>query len=159
MLEYGLRPWDEQHTNADYIFSELDQFNFDNPELEKIFELYRQQYLQGLKPTSKSLLYHEDRKTRELVISITMFPFELSHRWDEVMENMNIVNRDTSKQDVLMSVNYFKLRKIKKMFEQNQKELETATDLQDQMKLIEIHKYLKEIEIELTKQLGSVIIK
>jgi DNA primase len=88
-----------------------------------------------------------------------MFPIELSHRWDDVMENMHILDRDTSKQDVFASVNYFKLRKIKKMFDQNQRDLEMATDIKEQMKLIEIHKSLKQIEIELTKQLGSVIIK
>ena len=74
------------------------------------------------------------------------------------MESMNIVNRDTSHQDVLMSVNYFKLRKIKKMFDENQRDMEHAS-FEEQMKLIEVHKHLKEIERELTKQLGTVIIK
>jgi DNA primase len=159
LLEYGLRPWDEQHTNAEYIFSELENFTFDNPELENIYNYYFQQYQLGLKPTSKTMLYTEDEGLRNLVISITMFPFELSHRWDDVMENMHILDRDTSKQDVIASINYFKLRKIKKMFEQNQKDLEMATDIKEQMKLIEIHKSLKQIEIDLTKQIGSVIIK
>jgi DNA primase len=159
LLEYGLKAWDEQQTNAEYIHHELENFNFDNPELERLFNLYFQQYGQGLQPTSKTMLYNEDAAIRELIISITMFPFELSHRWDDVMENMHILDRDTSKQDVFATVNYFKLRKIKKMFDQNQKDLENATTSQEQMKLIEIHKTLKQIEIDLTKQLGSVIIK
>jgi DNA primase len=71
---------------------------------------------------------------------------------------MNIVNRDTSVQDVMMSVNFYKLRKIKKMFEQNQRDMEHAP-IDDQMRLIEVHKHLKDIERELTKQLGTVIIK
>jgi DNA primase len=159
LLEYGLKPWDEQNTNAEYIYHELENFTFDNPELDRIFNLYFQQYQQGLQPTTKTMLYTEDQGLRELIISITMFQFELSHRWDDVMENMHILDRDTSKQDVMASVNYFKLRKIKKMFDQNQKDLEAATDIKEQMKLIEIHKSLKQIEIDLTKQLGSVIIK
>lgn len=159
LLEYGLRQWDEQHTNADYIFHELENFTFDNPDLERLFNFYFQQYQQGLQPSSKSMLYIEDESIRNLVITITMFPHELSHRWDDVMENMHILNRDTSKQDVFASVNYFKLRKIKKMFDQNQKDLEAATDIKEQLKLIEIHKTLKQIEIDLTKQIGSVIIK
>ncbi len=159
LLEYGLKQWDEQHTNAEYIWHELENFTFDNPELEKLYNLYYHLYQQGEKPTSKTLLYIEDQTIRDLVISITMFPHELSHRWDDVMENMHILDRDTSKQDVFASVNYFKLRKIKKMFDQNQKDLEAATDLKEQLKLIEIHKQLKQVEIELTKQIGSVIIK
>jgi len=159
LLEYGLRQWDEQHTNAEYIWHELENFTFDNPDLERLYNLYFYQYQQGLQPTAKSMQYVEDPALRELVISITMFPHELSHRWDDVMENMHILDRDTSKQDVVASVNYFKLRKIKKLFDQNQKELEAATDLAEQMKLIEIHKNLKQIEIDLTRQIGSVIIK
>ena len=158
LLEYGLRAWDENKTMADFIFEELEQFHFDNQQLEDLFEEYKKWYQQGLEPTTKTLLYHENEILRNLVVSISVFPFELSQKWDEVMETMNIVNRDTSIQDVLMSVNFYKLRKIKKMFDENQRDMEHAS-LEEQMKLIEVHKQLKEIERELTKQLGTVIIK
>jgi DNA primase len=158
LLEYGLRPWDETRSMADYIFEELEQFHFDNTDLEQLFEEYKSWYRQGLEPTTKSMLYHENEMIRNLVINISVTPFELSQKWDEVMETMNIVNRDTSVQDVMMSVNFYKLRKIKKMFDENQRDMEHAS-LDEQMKLIEVHKHLKEIERELTKQLGTVIIK
>jgi len=58
-----------------------------------------------------------------------MFPYELSQRWDEKLENMNILNRDTSHMDVLLSVSFFKLKKIKKMFEQNQQNMERSKNL------------------------------
>ena len=87
-----------------------------------------------------------------------MFPFELSNRWDEILPNMNIVNKDVSISDTEMSLNYFKLRKIKKMFEQNQRDMETAS-FEEQLKLIELHKQLKEFEIAITKQLGTVILR
>ncbi len=158
LLEYGLRQWDENRTIADFIFEELEQFHFDNPDLEQLYEEYRSWYRQGLEPTAKSMLYHENDTLRNLVVNISVNPFELSQKWDEVMETMNIVNRDTSIQDVMMSINFFKLRKIKKMFDENQRDMEHAS-LEQQMKLIEVHKHLKEIERELTKQLGTVIIK
>ncbi len=158
LLEYGLRDWDENRNIAAFIFEELEQFHFDNPQLYALYEEYRKWYQQGLEPTTNTLLYHEDENIRNLVVSLSVFPFELSQKWDEVMETMNIVNRDTSVQDVLMSVNFFKLRKIKKMFDENQRDMENAT-YEEQMKLIEVHKHLKEIEKELTRQLGTVIIK
>jgi DNA primase len=58
-----------------------------------------------------------------------------------------------------MSLAFFKLRKIKHMFDLNQRDLEAATDIDVQMKLVEVHKYLKEEEIAITKQLGTVILK
>jgi DNA primase len=159
LLEYGLRKWDEQLTMADYIFEQLEQYRFDNAQLENLYNNYRKEYQQGNEPSAKSFLYHTDENIRNLVIAITVFPHELSQNWDEVLSGMNIVNRDTSKQDVLMSINFFKLRKIKKMFEENQRDLETATSIDVQMQLVEVHKYLKEEERAITKQLGTVIIK
>lgn len=158
LLEYGLRAWDEHRNMADYIFEELEQFHFDNPQLEQLFDEYRNLYNRGLEPSTKTMLYHENENIRNLIINISVSPHELSQKWDEVMENMNIVNRDVSRQDVLMSVNYYKLRKIKKMIEENQRDIEHAS-YEDFKKLHEVHLHLKEIEKELTRQLGTVIIK
>ena len=72
---------------------------------------------------------------------------------------MNINNRDISRQDVIMSLNYFKLRKIKKMFDENQRDIEKAATFEEQMDLIKIHKVLKDEEQKITKQLGTVIFK
>lgn len=158
LLEFGLRPWDETTNMADFIFAELDHFHFETPTLEKLYEEYKSWYQKGLEPTTKTMLYHEDDEIRNLVISISVFPFELSQNWDQVLEGMNIVHRDTSKQDVMMSVNYYKLKRIKKMIEENQRDIETAS-IDDFKKLLEVHKYLKEAERAITNQLGTVIIK
>ena len=158
LLEHGLKDWDETQTMAQYIFTELEQFQFDNQAYENLFNEYRQQYEKGLEPNAKSFLYHTDENFKNLVIAITLFPFELSQKWDQVLEGMNIVNRDTSHADVLMSISYYKLRKIKKMLEENQRDMENAP-IEEQMKLIGVHKELKDFERALTKELGTVIIK
>lgn len=158
LLEYGLRSWDETNNVADYIFSELDHFHFETPILEKVFEEYKDAYHKGLEPTTKSMLYHDDENIRNLIISISVTPFELSQKWDEVLEGMNIVNRDTSRQDVIMSIFFYKLRRIKKMIEENQRDIENAS-MDDFKKLLEIHKELKEAEKAITDQLGTVIVK
>ena len=159
LLEYGLLPWDADKTMADYIFEELDFFHFDNPELEHTLEVYREQYQNGLQPTGKSLLYHQDAAIRQIVTNIDMQPYELSPNWDKKIEGLNITNRDTSRQDVLMSTNYFKLRKIKKMFEENQRDMEKATQFDEQLSLIKIHQDLKQEEQKITDLLGTVILK
>jgi len=45
------------------------------------------------------------------------------------------------------------------MFDQNQRDMEQSKSFEEQMRLIEIHKHLKQIEISLRQSLGSVIIK
>lgn len=158
LYEYGLKPYDESRTIAAYIFDELENYPIENSTYEKLIDLYKDAYNKGLEPTTKTMLYHDDASIRELLINISIFPFELSNRWDEILPNMNIVNKDVSISDTEMSLNYFKLRKIKKMFEQNQRDMETAS-FEEQLKLIELHKQLKEFEIAITKQLGTVILR
>jgi len=159
LLEYGLNKWDEEKSIADFIFEELEAFNFDNKELEVILNTYKDAYHNNQKPTTKSFLYSNDKNMADLVVAVTMFPFELSQNWDKVLEGMNITTRDVSHNDVQMSVNYFKLKKLKKMFLQNQADIEKSKDFEEQKQLLEVHKNLKEIEREITKQIGTVIFK
>ncbi len=159
LMEFGLNQWDDKRTIAQYIFDELEGFEFENPLLLKLYELYSQQYADGLEPTTKTLLYSEDTQLRDLIVSITMFPFELSNRWDEIADKKNIVNRDTSHDDVYKSVHYCKLRKLKRMFEQNQHDMERSTSFDEQIQLIRVHKELKAMQERITKEFGTVIFK
>ncbi|WP_026260160.1 DNA primase [Segetibacter koreensis] len=159
LLEYGLLQWDEEKTMAEYIFEELEHYHIENPDLENLFNVYKDYYYKGLQPSAKTLLYHEDPTIRKLVIDLSVQKYELSPNWDAKMEGMNINNRDISRQDVLMSLNYFKLRKIKKMFDENQRDLEKARTYEEQIDMIKIHNVLKVEEQKITQLLGTVIFK
>lgn len=158
LLEYGLKPYNEALTIAAYIFEELTLYHLENSAYERLLDIYKDWYNKGLEPTTKTLLYHEDESVRQLLVNMAISPFELSQRWDKILPNMNIVNRDVSVQEAETTMNYFKLRKIKKMFEQNQRDMENAS-FEDQLKLIELHKQLKVFEREITSKLGTVIIR
>lgn len=159
LLEYGLLQWDEERTMAEYIFEELDHYHIENTELDNLLAVYKDYYYKGLRPSSKTLLYHDDAGIRKLAINLSVQKYELSPNWDSKMEGMNINNRDISRQDVLMSLNYFKLRKIKKMFDENQRDIEKANTFEEQLDLIKIHKVLKDEEQKITGLLGTVIFK
>lgn len=158
LLEHGLKKWDENLTMADYVFQEIENFEIENALIHQTIQEYKQLYEQAKEPDAKTFLYHENSAIRQLVIAATVSPFELSQKWDEKIEGLNITNRDVAHQDILLSVDYFKLRKIKKMFVQNQKDMEKAS-IEEQMRLIEVHKQLKEIERTLTQKIGTVILK
>jgi DNA primase len=158
LLEYGLNAFDENQRVADYVFKEMEGFHFDNPQLELMLEMYRLQFRDGLEPSTKTFLYSEDEMIRNLTIAITIFPYELNAGWDNLIDGKKITGQDNSHQDVIMSLNYYKLRKIKKMFDQNQYDMERA-DMDGQMQLIKIHKHLKDLEQQITKQLGTVILR
>ncbi len=73
---------------------------------------------------------------------------------------MNYLNigKDNTSEEVDSAINYIKLRKIKRLLLQNQSDMEKATGDQ-QMTLFLTHNALKQMEMELSKKLGSVVIR
>ena len=158
LLEYGLKPYNDTITYAEFIFDELLQFNFDIADLEQVYEAYKTAYYDKQEPDSKWLLYHDNSSFRSVSANISIEKYELNERWYDEKSGLNFLPKDNSMIEVVMSICYFKLRKIKKMTTQNQLEMETA-DFDKQMQMMEVHKHLKLMEKEITEQLGTVILK
>ena len=63
------------------------------------------------------------------------------------------------KEEVNSVLAYLKLQKVKNLIGENQALLETATTEADQMLYMQTHQVLKGMEKEITKEMGTVIIK
>jgi DNA primase len=87
------------------------------------------------------------------------FPYEISQKWKEEYEMPVPSREDLYKEEVHATLSYLKLRKIKRMIEQNQRDLEKPHTADEQMVLIQTHHHLKLIEKELTTAFGTVILK
>lgn len=163
LLEFGLYKWDDNQRVADHIFVELKQetgeYLIENEKLFKIFELYKSMYEKGEEPTGKNFLYLEDNNLNQLVISIMESNSEISPRWNEIYEGKIQTREDLYREEVTSTLDYLKLRKIKKIIEENEKFLETETNPDEQMIALQTHQLLKQMEIELTQRLGTVIFK
>ncbi len=160
LIEFGTRPWNEEQTIADHIFSEMDDSGmFDNERLVGVYEVYKNWYKQGLQPGPKSFLYYEDQAMSALVVSILDFPYELSQNWEQHYEMKVITREELYREETVSTLTYLKLRKIKRLIEENQKDMEHEQDVQQQMILLQTHQHLKQLETELTKLLGTVIVR
>ncbi|MBS1495461.1 MAG: DNA primase [Bacteroidetes bacterium] len=163
LIEFGNYTWAENQTVAEFLFgqvadNELDKM-IDNKALLNIYNIYKIWYEEGLKPTSKSFLYHEDRDLNSLVISLMDANTEISPNWKEHFEGHIATREELFREEVLSTLNYLKLRKIKKMIEENQRDMEHAGTENDQILYLQTHQQLKQMEMELTKQIGTVIFK
>ena len=161
LLEFGLKIWDEQQRVADHVFAEIELNNLeeliDNKDLIALLKAYKTWYDEGLEPTAKTFLYHEDNMLRNLAIAVMDYNYEISPNWKEVYEGKIYTREDLYKEEVFSTINYLKLRKIKRMMDENQRDLEKATSAGEQMILLQMHQHLKQLEIDLTKKLGTVI--
>ncbi|MEO7306922.1 MAG: DNA primase [Ferruginibacter sp.] len=163
LLEFGLRNWNEEQKVAEYIFKEIEDNQLeeliDNKELVRIFKTYKTWFENGLEPTAKNFLYHEDLQMSTLVVSIMDFNYEISPNWKEHFEGHIATREELFAEEVFSTLNYLKLRKIKRLMDENQRDLEKATVAEDQMMLVQTHQHLKQMEIELTRQMGTVIFR
>ena len=163
LLEFGLKKWNEEITVAEYIFEQMDENDLvamiENPVLIQIIDSYRNLFNQGESPTKNNFLYFEDEMVSRLVISLMDTQTEISARWKEHLEGEILTREDLFKEEVISTLSYFKLRKIKKLIDENQKELEKSTDEGDQFLYLKTHVELKMEEQLITKRLGTVIFK
>lgn len=162
LLEFGNKEWTPDQTVAEYFFKEIEDNHldelFDNRELIRVIETFRTWYDAGIEPTDKNFLYHEDLQMSALVVRIMDFGHEISPKWKEHFEGHIATREDLYREEVFSTLNYLKLRKIKRLMDENQRDMEKAVS-EEQMILLQTHQHLKQMEVELTKKLGTVIFK
>jgi len=160
LLEFGLKEWQPGKTVADYLLNDvIDEDTIDDKKLLDIITTYKAWYEANLEPTEKTFLYHENQEMAMLVMSILEFPYEVSDGWKEHFETPVPTREDTYREEVFSTVNYLGLRKIKRLIGINQTDLEHAKTPEEQLTLLQTHKLLKDMEIEKTKKIGTVILK
>jgi len=160
LLEFGLKSWDGEKRVADYLLPEFeDDEMFDNKNLVRILKLYKTWYDQKLEPTARNFLYHEDQELGALVVSIMDFPYEVSENWKRHYEGKIPTRNELYLEEVESTLVYMKLRKIRRLMEMNQKDLEKSKNSEEQTLLIQTQSHLKQMEKELMGKSGTVIVK
>jgi len=160
LVEFGIREWDAEKKVADFLFDEMiDEDLFDNKQLLRIIHTYKTWYDEKLEPTAKNFLYHDDQQLSTLVVSIMDVQYELSDKWKSEFE-MPVPTRDELyREEVISTLNYLKIRKIKRMIEQNQQDMQQPHSSDELMMLIQTHQHLKQMERDLLLQSGAVIVR
>ncbi len=160
LLEFGHLEWTNGETIAGFILQELEEQELvEDEKLLRLIEMYKTWYEAGLAPSAKNFLYHENLEVSSLVVSILQFPYELSPNWSEHFDGKIPTREDLYKEELQSVLTYLKLRKVKWMIDLNQKDLEKPHTPEQQMILIQVHQHLKQMERDLTNEVGTVIIR
>lgn len=163
LLEFGDYQWAEELKVADYIFSQIDENDLneliDNKTLIRIIDLYRRLYREGNIPSGKDFLYSNEPEISSAVVELLQEKYEVSPKWKEHYDGPMPTREDLYREEVTSSLNYLKLRKIKRLIEENQRELQASSDPDHQLLILQTHHHLKQLEMELTKAIGTVIYK
>jgi DNA primase len=163
LLEWGIKDWDGQQRVADYVLAEIEANHLDelidNKELLRVVKTYQTWYHAGIEPTAKNFLYHDDLQLGALVVSLMYDDTaDVSPNWKNHFEGHIATREELYKTDVQSPLNYLKLRKIKRLILENQQDLEGPHSHEEHLLLLQMHQHLKQLEIALTKGLGTVIV-
>lgn len=139
--------------------------------------------------TRSYFIHHPDTKLSALAVSLLNFPYEESDHWkkeysqsdgyqkklfeqpyedfiktlardnDDHLMSFLKMGEDKTNIEVESAVNYLKLRKIKRMLLENQLDMEKHHTTDEYNMLHQTHEHLKQMEMELTKKMGAVIIR
>lgn len=157
LLEQGAKAFNETQTVAAHIFETLIDFPMESAFLNGFVEKYRTQVENNVAPSIKDYVYDEDENVRRFIERITLESHELSPKWDEMYEGKKLSSTDNYLEDVNNCLCHFKLRKLKRMIEENQAEMASA-DEAGLLFHISVHVELKSKEKEITQSLGTVIL-
>lgn len=163
LIEFGNQPWEEANSVADYIFLEIEKDGledlFDNKLLVGIINEYKSILEKGTRPDEKFFLYHPDQKIGQMAVSLLTEKHQISPNWAKFYQG-NILDRsDLYREEVRSSMTYLKLKKVKRLIVENQYDLEKEQSQDDILILLQTHKHLKELEMQLMKDIGTVIFK
>ena len=189
LLELGDKPWEDGQLTAEYIFSELPEDDlFENEAVLQVLHEYKNHLEQHQTVDKNFFIYHTDNKLSTFAVSLFDFKYQQSPRWKSdknqsagyqerlfkqdyktFMRALDVENptelekylkieEDRSHEEVVSAITYLKLKKVKKLLLQNQADMEKASPT-EQMTLFLTHHHLKQVEMELTGKLGSVIVK
>ena len=122
-------------------------------------ETYKVWYDEGLEPGTKNFLYHEDQTLGAMVVTVTEFAYELSTKWSEHFDGKMPTIEDTYRADVTSAITYLKIRKIRRLMEENQRDMQNPHTSEELMVLLQTHMHLKQLEQDMIKQNGTVILK
>lgn len=163
LLEFGNEVWAQEKKVSDYILEEFELNSLreliDNKQMLQIIEAYQKSVDDGTEPILQHFLYHPDPQISASAVGLMDTLYELSPNWKEHYDGPLHTREERYKEEVYSTLIYLKLRKIKRLIFENQRDLEKVKSAEEQLTLMQIHLHFKQMEKELTKEYQTVILK
>jgi DNA primase len=156
----------EEWQVAVYVLSNMEEVleEFENPLYKKIVHLIYENLAEEKFFSHQDFLNHEDQEIQTLAINLSTSPYEYSENWINRFEKplaTQLMPDINFKADAVTGVNLFKLKKIQRVYEQNQRRLKDIDkeDFEEMMRLLKVQKKLMDIRTELAVLTGTVVLR
>ena len=163
LLTFGheLVSWDKIDNMyiGSFIMQNLADVTFEDVICDKIISYYKQEIESGKLPTANQFIKNQDRDIADLAITLSTSPYALSENW---YNKHQIYVRDETmnlKATILGGIFHLKKRKVDRILLNLLNEIKEENDAVNQEILMQRYSFIKNVEKEISKFLGSVIVK
>ena len=142
-----------------FIMQNLSDVTFEDALCKRIIDTYREEIENGHLPVANQFIKSESRDIADLAITLSTSPYMLSDNW---YNKHKIYVRDETvnlKATILGGIYHLKKRKVDRMLLQLLQEIKVEVDPVNQEILMARYSFIKGVEKEISKFLGSVILK
>jgi DNA primase len=145
-------------TVTHYILAEIDGMNFATPIYQEILSIFREQFLQGNILNAQHFIGHQLEKIQQEAINLSSERYSISDQW---VKHEIIVPTEIDK---LADLAFQNILRLKKAYNEQQmkdimKQMSQTSDMIEQTRLLEMFMQAKNIEKDIAKELGTVVIR
>ncbi|TAH40396.1 MAG: DNA primase [Bacteroidetes bacterium] len=147
---------------AKFIVDEIanDDIEFENRAYDDILKEYAIILKNGDTPDPQHFLNSENPNFQEIAVELLSSRYVLSEEWEQMHKIIVPVEESLLRDSVEKAVIHLKNKKVLRMLEENQKKIQQAhKDGKDFTELMEMHKMLESVKMEISKILGIDILK
>ncbi|QEC51333.1 hypothetical protein [Anseongella ginsenosidimutans] len=159
MLNYGHEELNEGLSINQFLVSNLEDVEFGNTPVKQILDEIKDALKQEKEFNPLEFTRHSQEDVRQLAVALLSNPYVISENWENMHGIYVPSETELLAQAVLSAIFHLKMRKVMRMIAGNQLKLKEVTDTEEQMALQLEHIRLSNIKRELSKELGTVILK
>lgn len=145
-------------TVTHYILAEIEGMNFATPIYQEILSIFREQFLKGNILNAQHFIGHQIENIQQEAINLSSERYSISDQW---VKHEIIVPTEIDK---LADLAFQNILRLKKAYNEQQmkdimKQIAQTSDMTEQTRLLEMFMQAKNIEKDIAKELGTVVIR
>jgi DNA primase len=145
-------------TVTHYILAEIDGMNFATPIYQEILTIFREQFLLGNILNAQHFIRHKLENIQQEAINLSSERYSISDQW---VKHEIIVPTEIDKLADLAFQNILRLKKAynEQQMKEIMKKMSQTSDMTEQTRLLEMFMQAKNIEKDIAKELGTVVVR
>jgi len=157
LINYGNEPFDDEASIGEFILEEIDDITFDDQIIDRTITKAAEILSAGKKIEPDQFIGSEDPSMSQVVIDLLEMKYFVSDGWHEKFRIATLHESEDLPDAAYKVVLRLKKKKLELLIEQNDQALKTTSDIDQQNELLKMHKHLKDLLVDVDKELGTVI--